>query len=517
MATYAFQIDWNLDSDFSDTGETVTSRVHYEPAVTVQYGRDQARVMSPIGPGEASFELNNRSQDYSPENGSSPLVGNILPARPVLIQATHSAVTYTLYRGYTDGFDVKPDPGGRRVVAVSCVDALASLREVKISTALYGGIRTGQAIGYVLDAAGWPTAARDLDLGATTIRWWWEEGTDAATALERLVDSEGPGALLTIDADGLVVFRDRHHRLLDAASTTSQVTFRDSGAEPKFSAPLVYDHGWRDVVNTVQFSVEERSPSGAIAEVFTSDDIFSVADGQTVTISAQGSDPFRDAAVPSEAAGDFLLHFGAVNVSLSRTSGQAVNIYVQATGGPAVIEGMKLRAYPLPVRRTVQVSAIESTSVSKYRTRSYSRDVPWAGVNDARAIVDLILARYAERLPIVTFRVASGTNGNSTRLLHQLARDLSDRVTVVEAQTGLSDDFFIERIEHTISEVGRLHETTFGCEKAPTPPASPFTFDVSGRGFNDGVFGAVGLDDPTTVFIFDHATQGKFDTGLLAT
>ena len=75
--------------------------------------------------------------------------------------------------------------------------------------------------------------------------------------------------------------------------------------------------------------------------------------------------------------------------------------------------------------------------------------------------------------------------------------------------------FFIDRIEHTISEGGKALETVFGCEKAPTAAGNLLRFDVSGHGFNDGVFAQQGLDEAATVFRFDVAGQG-FDDGILA-
>jgi hypothetical protein len=201
-----------------------------------------------------------------------------------------------------------------------------------------------------------------------------------------------------------------------------------------------------------------------------------------------------------------------VTLTLSRTTGSSATVFVKAIGGPAVIDGMRLRAYPVRVASTFQVHAEDSTSIDRYGRRSYSQDAPWAGIHDAEAIAQVLLAHRAERLPIISLRMV---NGSDTRLTQQLSRDLSDRVTIVDAETGLNDEFYIERIEHTISEAGKFHETTFGLEKAATIPANVFRFDTAGQGFNDGVFGQQGLDDPDLMFRFDTAGQG-FDGGVFA-
>ena len=50
-----------------------------------------------------------------------------------------------------------------------------------------------------------------------------------------------------------------------------------------------------------------------------------------------------------------------------------------------------------------------------------------------------------------------------------------------------------------------------------SPVQNPFTFDEVGAGFDQGEFGGTAVDNPDTVFIFDHVTQGQFDTGVFAT
>lgn len=511
--TPAVFIDWNKDGDYSDTGETVTTRVLHRTAVSIGYGRDRARALSPPAPGVSSFALNNASRDYSPENGSSPLAGTILPARPVLIQRTLSAVTYSLHRGQIDGYEVNPEKA-ERSVAVTTLDALAGFGNSTVSTELYSGIRTGTAVGYVLDALGWPTASRDLDPGASVLPWWWEDNADGLEALKRLVQAEGIPALLYVDpATGYVVFRDRHHRLLETASLTSQATFRGSGTEPLFSAPVKYDHGWKEVVNSVTIAVGERGPAVEVSAVWTSQDIVTLAAGETKILRVEASEPFMSAITP-ESGTDYTVLSGSISIVLTRTSGKSTTMLITAGGAAASLYQLQLRAYSVAVKRTIQVTAEDAASVTKYGRRSAPSgfEAPFVNVHDAAAIADVLLAYHAERLPIVSFTVE---NKNDTRETQQLVRALSDRVTLSDTEIGLSDEFFLDRIEHYFEAL--YIRTTFHAEKAPTVPGNVFRFDVTGAGFDDGVFGASGLDDPDTVFIFDDPDQGKFDVGVFGT
>ena len=648
---FRFYVDWNNDGLFTGTYDEVTAtpggNALAGDGMTIAYGRDQARAFSPVRAGEAAFRLNNAARIYSPENASSPLYGNLVPGRPVKITATQDAATTTIYRGFLDNYTVSPNKGDR-AVTMSCLDLMARFAQANpLSTPLYASIRTGTAIGYILDALGWPSGARDLDPGASTIRWWWEEGTDGLTALARMLAAEGPPAICFVDTAGNFVYRDRHHRLLDAASVTSQATFTngtltesDAGtalnANPTFEAgiaswtaqnsatlasssaqahggtksmsvtpngvasgpgalsdqvpagpgplytgtawfwsasswatgvrvqlnwynaahtylstttpaavplsaatwtqatvadtapanaayvqlvvsasgtpgagqvfftddaqlitagfatysqPMTYDTGWRDIVNTIITSVDQRNQQG-LAVVWQTDATIAVPAGTSVTVIAQSGDPFLNAVTPV-AGTDYTLLAGAATASLSRTSGQSTTITLTDSGAGSIVTGLQLRANPVTVARTVQVSVTDTASQAAYGRRGLPSgiDISGATVEDTVAVATIFVTRYAQRKPIVTIPVA---NLNGTRLTQQLARDLSDRIHVTDTETGLDADFFIEQISHATSGHGRVLTTTFGCEKADAT-------------------------SPANVFVFDDAANGKFDTGRFGT
>jgi hypothetical protein len=396
-----------------------------------------------------------------------------------------------------------------RKVSVSLVDSLQDFRKQPISTGLYGGIRTGDAIGLVLDAAGW-AGGRDLDPGVTVIPWWWLANADALTALQDLVLSEGPPALLTVGSAGEIVFRDRHHRLLKTRSLTSQSTWRGSGAEPVMNG-FTYDEAWSNIVNSASATVDVREPAaGDPTVVWTSTGTVDIADGETKLVTVATNNPFTAAVVPDST--DLVLT-GTVAVTLARTSGAITTIRLTASGGPARVTGMRLRAVSVPVARQVQVAAADPVSVADYGPRGYGNQMPWAGPYDAQAILDTVVASRAQPLPILTIRFMVGGT-NTVRAAALLALNLSDRVTVIEAETGLSADFYIESIQHELTGEDD-HAVTFGLEAASVIPTNVFRFDVAGRGFNDGVFGN-GLDDPAVIFVFDGGTGHRFDEGVFA-
>lgn len=510
-ATYRMLIDWAANGS-SDPADDVTARVlDGRTPVSIRYGRDQARQLSPTSPGELNAEIDNRSGDYSPENAGSPLAGYVTPGRPVQFEATNGSTITTLYSGFLDDFDIKPGLNDRSV-PLTCTDALGRLRGVSVTTQLYQGIRTGDAVGYILDAVGWPSTARDIDPGVSYLPHWWLDNADAYDALMQLADSDGPAALVTVDSQGRIVFRDRHHRLTRDASLTVQATWRSSGAEPCISDPVTYDHGWKEIANSVSVDVPVRQIDSGLSAVWNNEGLLLVPSGGSITITAASSDPFLGAVTP-EVGTDYTLLAGDAAFSLSRASGQSTTITVTSTSG-ATVQDLQLRAYA--IRSTsVTVTVEDDASIARYGRKSYqSGRLPvWANVYDAEAILGLIVAQRAERLPTITVTMRGA--GDPARLAECLDRNLSDRVHLDESLTGLDADCYIEEIQHQIGQGGLEHVTTFGLEKIPPLVANPFTFGVAGQGFDDGLFMGGGLDIPESMFRFDVDGQG-FDDGVFA-
>jgi len=67
-----------------------------------------------------------------------------------------------------------------------------------------------------------------------------------------------------------------------------------------------------------------------------------------------------------------------------------------------------------------------------------------------------------------------------------------------------------------VKQLGVRHTVRFTCEVTdPVQPSNIITFDVAGKGFNDGAFGSNGIDDGTTILTFDVAGRG-FNQGTFA-
>jgi hypothetical protein len=513
-------VDWSQQGTYANALEDVSSYV-LTGSIEIGWGRKtDGDVTLTTTSGTLTFDLDNGNQLFSPENGSSPITGKVLPGREVRYQVTQPAsggTTYTLLAGVLDTFDIVGDPVTE--FSASVLDGWGRPGSKTLSTPLYSGLRTGDAINLILDAIGW-TGARDIDPGATVMPWWWEEGTEAASAVDKLVNSEGPPAIAYVEG-GTFVFRDRHHRLFDARSTTSQGLFTHivpagSGPAGDFkieAGTFQYDHGIKTIVNTATFSVDVRTPQ-AIAEVWSSDDTITIASGTTAQVIVQPSDPFTNAITPSEAGGEILVQSGVVSaVSLSRTSGQATILSITCSAD-TVITRLAVHATPVAVSRTVQVTASDTSSVGIFGAQQWPGEPVWANPYDAQAIANKVVATYATYRPTITFTIVGL---DSTYLTKMMSLKISDRITVRNDKRGINADFMIERLAHRIQNLGILHRIDVTCQATePVQPANVFTFDVAGKGFNDGFFAVDGIDSASAVFRFDVGGVG-FDQGVFGT
>lgn len=494
-------------------------------SINFRYGRDQARSLSSIAPGDVELELDNSTQIFSPDNAGSVLAGYLAPGKPVLIRAEYNNQAVNIFHGFVDNYTLHPDPENTSVT-MTAMDVLQYLANAKVSTILYPSIQTGEAIEVILDAVGWPSDKRDIDQGATTVRWWWTDEKNGLEAVQELVEAEGMPAIAHVDAFGNFVFKSRHHRFRKTASKAVQGFFRSCAEfdEPNFSGPITYDIGWKDIINQVKVDIEERGAE-ELGSVWEQSELLTIAAGDTHTINVKTSDPFFDAIVPTVENGDIELKTGSGSISdvnMTKDSGASTTLTITAGASAVTIGKIVLRAYSVPVLRTRKVIAEDSESVTVYGPQTAGDDFGSVGYNDMEMIAQVILGQRAERLPVVNIKL---NNGHPIRISHFLNRRLSDRIHIYEMlQTFMDHDFFIEVIEHEISDTGMKHVTTLGCERARDqlvvteeeegPPI--FTFDAAGQGFDDGYFSpeGQGLILANTLFILDQSLLGEDGLGF---
>lgn len=471
VATY----DVDIDTDGSETfAEDVLGAVSTNPPgqlnsrlFTAERGRDQARMLAPPRAGKASLFLDNLSGNYGPTSG-------VQAGRLVRVRATDptTATVHDVHLGILDKPEHLPATQFVKIVSLKTKGTLSRLAGKQISTALYSAITTDVAIGHLLDAIGWPAGGsyRALDVGKTTLAWWWLDKQDAMQALVELLNSEGPGAAVYEDGAGRLVFKNRHARVTEARSTAVQTTFRSSGAEPLIEPPFVYDPGLQDVINVCSITVKTRAAQSS-AQVWALGSTVTLSPGESISFTARQSDgdPFTAAVTPTSGGGDFVVSSGSLSsVTLDRTSGASVTVALVAGGSGAVVTGLRLRAQSVEVTNTTTRANTVDTSASRAQYGDQTPPSGWRvraeiAVETAQDFVNAVVGFYQNGRP--TAQLAVMANGDAARMTAALAREVGDRVRVIEENTPIDEPFTVEQVRHEITSPS-THITYFGLELA---------------------------------------------------
>lgn len=205
--------------------------------------RQCSRTDTPIlryEPGHATIALNNADRRFDPDNDDGPYVSagatQVTPMRAVRIRAVWDDVTYDLFRGYADNWDILwYDPNDSEAI-ITCTDAMKVLtNDDRAAVAGVGaGEQSGARINRILDSVAWSATDRLISTGNITCQATTLEG-NALTELQLTADSDL--GELYVDGAGRVVFRGRFDVVTDTRSNVPQALFGDGGG-----SELTYDN-----------------------------------------------------------------------------------------------------------------------------------------------------------------------------------------------------------------------------------------------------------------------------------
>ena len=459
VGTYKVDIDWDNDGDFLDAYEDVSSNVK-----SVHFTRGKSDELGTASVGQCSITLNNADGLYTPSNSGGSLYGNLLPKRPIRIRAYKSSTVYNLFYGFIEEIIPHPHPSEQDCIIIA-VDGLDFLSRHDMATALYKDTLTGTIHGYILTDAGWSTTMRTIDTGQDTVPYWYGHDVRARFAQEEIDDSEQ--GFSYISGNGYFNFEDRHHRST-ATHQTSQATFDNT----MFN--ISYSLNPKNVYNIVKVTVTPWEIQ-SIAELWRLEDIPCIPTGETYTYwgdaSVSGQSVFVDAwSNINDGDTDFTANSQSdgggtditSDVSITETKfAKTMKIELENTASiPAYITLLKARGTYYDDQTKVTIKAEDSTSQTTYQKRTFEIDGKYmTDSNKARDYVTYAIGKYKDARAELSMNVM---NKNSTVLAQILGLGISDRITVINDELGItSQDFFIDYMEHDISLSGKLHTTTY--------------------------------------------------------
>lgn len=195
--------------------------------------------------GTCTIVLNNGDRRFDPTNLSGPYVSGgatqLTPMVRVRATATWAGVAYRLFTMLTDKFIpdyTEPAWSTTTVYATDAFKVLNSYNRTAVG-AVGASEDTGARISRILDSIDWPTDDRDIAVGESVVQATTLAGVALSELQQVAVSEQGD---LYLDADGHVVFRNRHAMFTSARSATSQMTFGEAGAAsgevPYVNAPV---------------------------------------------------------------------------------------------------------------------------------------------------------------------------------------------------------------------------------------------------------------------------------------
>lgn len=173
--TYEVMVDWDMTDwqatpDFSEAIDNISNDVQTLSLIRgkeVEAGNAPAATLDiRLKPGLVS--------KYSPWNASSVLYGKVKPWRVIRVRATNDggSTYWPLFKGYISKLLIDPHPDNQSV-CLYCTDGMDVLARQIISQDYEdrSSVTEADALGMILDAAGWSSSNRDLDADGGSLQY----------------------------------------------------------------------------------------------------------------------------------------------------------------------------------------------------------------------------------------------------------------------------------------------------------------------------------------------------------
>jgi len=491
-ATYVFEVDWDNDKDYADTGEDLTARTFRLDWVR---GRDYASQLTGKSIGSRlTAIIDNTSGDYNSLNGTGPLSGKILPGRRVRLRST-APVAATLWTGRLENINPHPQIGAVNVVELNAIGPLAYVNLNKVSIALQSDIATGAAIDAILDEISWDAADRAVDSGQTLMAKFEVDVIPVVDALRQVEETEA--GFITESRDGKIVFEDRHHRL-KGSHLVSQGTFSDSvNAEVTYRdinqvdpLPHIFNR-FEATVNrykadtggtVVLWTLAQGDTESPVIRFGETRDFWALYPGPSSPAGSHSVDTWTTPVATT----DYLTNSQADGLGTNLTSSMAISVKKQSrrmkisvTNNHATLSAfltfLQARGTGNTKEEPFVISSEDTGSQAAYGVRLWPVPALWISQEEsARNYILFLMRIYGQPLPIEYITVLGHRDTN--HLGEVLVRDISERVTLYATSDrtglGVTSEMFIENEHHTITR-NREHTVTYGL--SPLDGYSGFT------------------------------------------
>lgn len=450
---YCAMVDWDNDGAWAGIYDDIKDNTKL-----INFSRGKSDELSKAEVGQLSVTLNNADGLYTPSLTTGGLYGNLLPKRPITIfYYDLRAGSYPLFYGFIE--EIIPHPHlSEQDCIITAVDGIDFLSRHDMSTALYKDALTGTIHGYILDDAGWSATMRTIDVGLDTVPYWYGSDVKARFAQEEIDDTAQGFSF--VDGKGYFNFQDRYKRS-DATHQTSQATFDNT------MAYITESLNPRNVYNTIKATITPFELQSE-AELWRLEEVPSIDIGDT-QVWWGNSEYFVDAWVTPVSTTDYTANSLANGTGTDMTSdiaitttkfAKTIKLSIKNNGSvPAYITLLKARGTWYDDKTKVTRKAEDTTSQTAYQKRTLELGGKYLDdTTQAEGLVRVALGKYKDPRKEIGMTVM---NQDAATLAQILNLEISDRITVVNTSTGLNADYFIDYMQHNISEGGLMHTVTY--------------------------------------------------------
>lgn len=447
--SWLVRVDWDRTGTFGTGTQDITSSVKN---FNVERGKNSE--LDETITGMAELRVINTDKRFSPEFSSGTFYGKLKPGRPIQISATASGTSYPLFTGFLTEIKPKPSKTDQDAYIVAS-DSFWKLRQ-PVSTPLMATVTEAQLISTIISLcqASGDTIPISADAGLETFPYYWLQQANALQAMQH--QAKVARGRVYSNPSGTVIFENRNHRGAHVSSGTFDNDFYD----------LQYSYADRDLRNYVVTSYEKWDiPYGTVYLLVSQTYYLAGTSSMIVTLPYISPGTIRPQSGGTSLFINSSADLGGTDLSanvIQDIRPYAADVYISlnnTSNTPCYwwlgVLGATVSQFYATLQGTV--IAIDATSQSLYGVK---RDVLsqtfLATSSVALARSSTLLAKYKVPVPElnITLRPDDGT-----KLTHMLIRDISDRITVLETQTAVNGDFFIEKVRHEYHANPRVLET----------------------------------------------------------
>lgn len=459
---YKFYVDWNNDSDFSDTNEDLTDRFI---SAEVRRGLSGPNSYTAI-PGVFEINLSNNDRLLSSDNSTGALYSYLSAPIPVKWQCKLDCVTnsntYTLFKGWVREISSPPVYQGRRTATVIVEDAMARLEKTPFSIALQTDATEVDLLTYAIgavistrwDEAQWdefvwgtgePTATIDFATALDTYAYagdvWSKSSTTALAAVDDIMRS--CLGMCYVDRNGTVTYKTRQYR-------PNNVGTADWDARNYCEIEAV---GLENVTipSEVIISMNTRKRTVTPSVVWTLNELATIPGGQSKTYTVGFSDLGTGQAC---AVDDPITPVGGTDYTPNPT-GISMSVTWYATEAEVVITNsstidwtptlVQLRGYPVTQYDTILINDNDGTTPK----RTFSHSAPFVqSKNKAQNFVEWLLSLFQDYNDKPK---QSEIYPESEAVLAQICQlDINRKVNVRATPAGVAEVSWINWVDHSI-------------------------------------------------------------------